>query len=62
MVIHDVLPKKLDLSKYVGQWVVVCEDKIVAHDKDLTKIKKDINQCKRATTIAKIPKKEILIF
>ena len=62
MVIHDVLPKKLDLSRYVGQWVVICEDKIVAHAKDLTKIRKAIDKCKRQPTVAKIPKKEILIF
>lgn len=62
MVIHDVLPRKLNLSRYVGQWVVVCEDKIVAHNRDLVKLRKDIDNCKRAPTIAKIPKEEILIF
>ena len=58
----EVLPKNIDLKKYVGQWVVICNDELVAHNKDLTKIKKEISKCKVAPTIAKIPKKEILIF
>lgn len=62
MVHYEVLSSKIDLSKYLGQWVVVCENKVVAHDEDLTKIKQEIAKCKRAPTIAKIPKKEVLIF
>jgi len=62
MTIKEVLPSRIDLSKYIGEWVVICENKVVAHDKDLTNIKKDITKCKVSPTIAKIPKKEILIF
>ena len=62
MTINQVLPESIDFSKYLGQWVVVCDKKVVAHNKDLTKIKKEIAKCKRAPTIAKIPKKETLIF
>ena len=58
---NEVLPK-IDLSKYVGEWVVICEEKVVAHDKDLTKIDKEISECKRAPIITKIPKKKVLIF
>jgi len=57
----DVLPN-IDLSGYLGQWVVICENKVIAHNKDLTKIAKDIDRCKRAPTITKIPEKETLIF
>jgi len=61
MASNETLPK-IDYSGYIGQWVVICENKVIAHDKDLTKIKGEIAKCKRAPTIAKIPKKEILIF
>jgi hypothetical protein len=61
MGINNVLPK-IDLSKFVGQWVVICNDKLIAHDKDLTKIKGEINKCKATPIVTKIPKKETLIF
>jgi hypothetical protein len=50
------------LEKYVGEWVVICENKVVAHDKDLTKIQKEITKCKRTPLITKIPKSDTLIF
>ena len=62
MAIDPVLTQKVDFSKYVGQWVVICGDKVVAHDKNLSNIEKEIKECKRTPTVAKIPKKEILIF
>lgn len=62
MTISEVLPKKVDFSKYVGEWVVVCENKVVAHDKNLNNVKKEIKECKRIPTITKIPKKDTLIF
>jgi hypothetical protein len=62
MTINEVLPRNLDLSKYVGQWVVICNNIVIAHDKTLNKIEKEINTCKTTPVIAKIPKKEILIF
>ncbi|HLC64972.1 MAG TPA: DUF5678 domain-containing protein [Candidatus Nanoarchaeia archaeon] len=62
MAVNQVLPHNIDFSKYVGQWVVVCENKVVAHDKNLTNIQDEIKECKKTPLIAKIPKKEILIF
>ena len=62
MTMNQTLPPKVDFSKYVGQWVVICEEKVVAHNKDLNNIEKDIKECKRVPTIAKIPKKDTLIF
>ena len=61
MTINKVLPDS-NLAKYIGEWVIVCNNKIVAHNKDLKKIKKEINKCKTTPTVAKIPKEEILIF
>ena len=62
MSINNVLPQQIDFSKYLGEWVVICEDKIVAHNKNLNCIKKEIKECKRIPTIAKIPKNDTLIF
>ncbi len=58
---EEVLPD-MDFSSYVGEWVVICGDQIIAHNKDITKISHTIDGCKRAPTVAKIPKEETLIF
>jgi len=58
---EEVLPK-IDYSGYIGEWVVICENKIIAHDKNLSKIKEEIKNCRTTPMIAKIPKKETLIF
>ena len=51
-----------ELSKYVGQWVVISDNKIVAHDKRLNELSDNIKSCKRAPIVARIPKKETWIF
>lgn len=61
MAIEEVIPK-MDVSKFRGEWIVICDKKLVAHNKDLTKIKKEIGQCKKMPTVTKIPKEETLIF
>ncbi len=62
MAINPTLPLGMNFSKYIGQWVVICENKVVAHDKNLNNIEKEIKGCKRVPIIAKIPKKDTLIF
>jgi len=62
MSVKCVLPPMIDFSKFVGEWVVICENKVVGHDKNLSKLEKEIKQCKRTPTITKIPKEEVLIF
>lgn len=52
----------IDFSRDIGEWVVICQNKIVAHNKKLNKVEKEIKACKRVPIIAKIPKKETLIF
>ena len=59
---NQVLPSSVDFSKYLGQWVVLCGNKIIGHNKDLTNLDKEIASCKTSPTVAKIPKKETLIF
>ncbi len=57
----DVLPKA-DYSKYLGQWVVISNNKVIAHNKNLRNISGDIKKCRATPIIAKIPKEETLIF
>ena len=61
MVVNQIL-QGIELSKYIGEWVAISNNKVIAHNKDLMKIKKDIDNCKTAPTITKIPKKETLLF
>jgi len=53
---------EIDFSEYKGQWVVICNEKVIASDKKLNKLKKDIKACKTTPTIAKIPEEEVMIF
>ena len=54
--------KSLDLGKYMGEWVVICNNKVLAHDKKITNLKKQIDSCKKPPLIAKIPKEDTYIF
>jgi len=61
MTLTDVFPK-VDYSKYVGEWVVVYEDKIIAHNRNLNKISPEIHACKGTPTLIKIPKGDSWTF
>ena len=55
---------KTDLDKYNGEWVVICENKIVSHGNNLKKI---VDEAKRECgnkkfLIAKVPSEETMIF
>lgn len=54
--------KPIDFSKYAGEWVVICNDEIIAHNVDLRKIHDKISKCKTTPTITKVPKEEVWIF
>ena len=58
----NVLRENIDLSRYVGQWVVICDNKLVAHNENLNNIQKEVKECKNIPTIVKIPKNDTLIF
>mgnify|MGYP001567804114 CR=1 FL=1 len=47
---------------YPGQWVVMCGAEIIAHDKDLARLRDVIKNCKKTPTIMKVPTDEIHIF
>lgn len=51
-----------ELEKFAGEWVVICDDQVIAHSRNLTKLESDINKCRKTPTILKIPKEDTLIF
>lgn len=53
---------KLNTRKYTGQWIVVCDSKVVAHGKNLKHIEKQILACKTAPLIMKVPQKHVLLY
>jgi len=52
----------IDYAKYPGEWVVVCNNKVVAHDRDLSRLKSDIKKCKTTPALTLVPKEDVLIF
>ena len=55
---------KADLSKYVGEWIAIIDDKIVAHGHDVKKIYKEAKERypKKRPLITKVPEKETMIL
>ncbi|MBI4148097.1 hypothetical protein HY490_02295 [Candidatus Woesearchaeota archaeon] len=54
--------EEIDFSAYVGEWVITCGNKVIAHAKDLSVIREDIKKCRTTPTITRVPQEEILIF
>ncbi|OGJ22333.1 hypothetical protein A3K73_03820 [Candidatus Pacearchaeota archaeon RBG_13_36_9] len=55
---------KSDVSEYIGEWVAICDKKIVAHGKNVKEVVKEASQkCYgKRPLIARIPEKETMIF
>ncbi len=55
---------KEDLSSYIGEWIAICDKKIVAHGKDFKKIFEEVKErCpNKRPLITKVPEKETMIF
>ena len=47
--------KEVDYSKYLGEWVIECDNKVIAHDADLRKIADKIEKCKSTPILTKVP-------
>ena len=52
----------MDLSKYLGEWVAISENKVVGHSKDINDLKKQFKRIKGTSLITKIPRNNITIF
>lgn len=55
---------KANIDGYVGKWIAICEEKIVAHGKDAKKVFEEAKQkCpKKRPLITRVPDKETMIF
>ncbi len=55
---------KTDISSYIGQWIAVCNQRIVAHGKDVKEVFKEAKEkCPRQRPlITRVPEKETMIF
>ncbi len=55
---------KADLGNYVGEWIAICNEQIIAHGKDIKKVFKEAKQkCPRERPLlTRVPDKETMIF
>ena len=55
---------KTDINPYIGQWIAICKQKIVAHGKDVKKVFKEAKEkCPRERPLlTRVPDKETMIF
>lgn len=55
---------KADLSKYLGEWVAIKDDKVIAHDKKFKIVFKKAKKKAPDKTpfITKVPNKEVMLF
>lgn len=55
---------KTNVDSYIGEWVAICEQKIVSHGKDFKKVFKEARKkCpKEKPLITRIPDKETMIL
>ena len=55
---------KTDISCYIGEWIAICNKKIVAHGKDVKTVFKEAKEKypKQRALITRVPEKETMIF
>ncbi len=55
---------KADISSYIGEWIAVCNQKIVAHGKDVKTVFNEAREKypKQKPLITRVPEKETMIF
>ncbi|MBI2124303.1 hypothetical protein HYT92_00780 [Candidatus Pacearchaeota archaeon] len=53
-----------DLSSYIGQWIAICDKKIISHNTDFKAVFKEVKEkCpNKKPLITKVPEKETMIF
>ncbi len=55
------MSKRVGLSKYKGEWVLLCEDKVVAHSNDAQTLRNAVKKCKSIPTLMLVPKHKLLL-
>jgi hypothetical protein len=55
---------KTNVDHYIGQWVAICNQKIISHGKDVKKVFNDAKEkCpKERPLLTRVPDKESMIF
>jgi len=55
---------KASMDAYIGQWIAICDEKVVSHGKDAKKVFKEAKTKypKKRPLLTKIPEKETMIF
>ncbi len=55
---------KMNVDSFVGEWVAICQQKIVSHGKDVKKVFQEAKQkCpKERPLLARVPDKETMIL
>jgi len=55
---------ELDISSFVGQWIAICEDKIIANGKNLKEVAERAkkNSLGKKFLLARVPSQETMIF
>ena len=55
---------KTDVSEYIGEWVALCDGKIVSHGKNVKEVFNDSTmKCPgKRPLIVRVPEKETMIF
>ena len=55
---------KANIESYIGQWVAICNQKIVSHGKDVKKVFKEAKEKfpKERPLLTRVPDKETMIF
>ncbi len=53
-----------DVREFIGEWIIICEGKIVAHSKDVKQAVKEamIKYPNKRFMVARVPDKETMIF
>ncbi len=53
-----------DVSRYIGEWIAVCEGKIIAHGKILKNVAREAKSLcfGKKFLLARVPDKETMIF
>jgi len=55
---------KSDVSRYIGEWVAICDKKIVSHGKSVREVVKEANQKYpgKRPLIVRIPEKNLIVM
>ena len=55
---------KTNVDSYIGQWIAICDEKIVSHGKDVKKVFMEAKKKypKEKPFIARIPDKDTMIY